>query len=85
MPRGIKNSSPVALSRYRQMRLTATQEYSGRVSYRLMAKGLDDAWSEHTVLVQDSLGHPLKPLLSTEDVVALMIEVLREQLLPGID
>lgn len=74
----------VNASRYRQVRLTLTQEISGRVSYSIYAKGLNEAWNEHQVLVRDSLQHdPI--LLSSEDVYACLIAVLREQLLPGID
>nr|CRY96785.1 hypothetical protein [uncultured prokaryote] len=74
----------VAASRYRQVRLTLTQETSGRVNYSIYAKGLNEAWNEHQVLVRDSVPHD-PPLLSSEDVYALLIHVLREQLLPGID
>lgn len=69
-------------SRYRQVRLTFTEERSGRASYSIYAKGLNQAWDEHQVIVRDSviLNHPL---LSTEDVIHALIGILREQLLPG--
>lgn len=73
-----------AASRYRQVRLTFTQESRGRLSYSIYAKGLNQAWDEHQVIVRDSLEWP-HPLLSTEDVLGALISVLREQLLPGVD
>lgn len=83
---GVNNGrGPVARSRYRQMRLTATQETSGRFSYAIYAKGLNQEWHEHQCLLRGSLEHTPLPLLSTEDVVAILIDLLREQLLPGID
>lgn len=84
MPRGTNGSSPVALSRYRQLRVTLTQEASGRVSYSVYAKRLNADWREQDCLLRDSLDAPPRPLLSTEDVVALLIDVLREQMLPGV-
>lgn len=72
---------PRALSRYRQVRLTFTQEIGGRCSYSIYAKGLQDGWNEHQVLVRDVVTINA-PLNSTEDVVAALIIVLEEQLLP---
>lgn len=82
-----KNSrgGPVAQSLYRQFRVTCTQEISGRVSYSIYAKGLNDTWKEQHCLVRDTLHSPPHALMSTEDVVIMLIGVLREQLLPGID
>ena len=41
-------------SRYRQVRLTATAEVSGRVSWALSAKALNAAWDEHAVILRGS-------------------------------
>lgn len=41
-------------SRYRQVRLTATAEVSGRVSWALSAKPLNAAWDEHAVILRGS-------------------------------
>ena len=41
-------------SRYRQVRLTATAEVSGRVSWVLSAKPLNAAWDEHAVILRGS-------------------------------
>lgn len=85
MPRGIDSNNPVARSRYRQVRLTFTQEASGRLSYAIYAKGLNDAWHEHQCLIRSSLEGSPHPLLSTEDVIHLLLDILRDQLLPGVD
>lgn len=76
-------SQRAASSRYRQVRLTFTQELSGRLSYAIYAKGLNQEWHEHQCLVRDSVDTPPWPLLTTEDVVRCLIVVLNEQLLPG--
>lgn len=73
----------VAASHYRQLRLTATHELSGDLSYRLFAKGLNDAWTERHLLVQDRMRWR-EPILSTEDAISASIALLKEQLLPGI-
>lgn len=75
----------VAASRYRQVRLTFTQERSGRLSYSIYAKGLNEAWDEHKCLVRDTAEPPVQPLVTTEDVVSYLLVILRDQLLPGID
>lgn len=41
-------------SKYRQVRLTATAEVSGRVSWALSAKPLNAAWDEHAVILRGS-------------------------------
>ena len=74
---------PVAQSLYRQFRLTCTQEIRGQVSYSIYAKGLHDAWKEQHCLVRDRLDVEPSALLTTEDVVRMLIDVLREQVLPG--
>ena len=77
------SEQPIAMSRYRQFRLTATQERSGVLSYSIYAKPLNARWDEHQVIVRDSVDVGFIPLLSTEDVVHALIAILREQLLPG--
>jgi len=74
---------PVAQSLYRQFRLTCTQEIRGQVSYSIYAKGLSDSWKEQHCLVRDQLRIEPTALLTTEDVVRVLIDVLREQVLPG--
>lgn len=78
-----RSATPVAKSIYRQYRLTATQESRGRFSYSIYAKGLNDAWKEQHCLVRDRLECTPSALLTTEDVVRMLIDVLREQVLPG--
>lgn len=80
-----RSSTPVARSIYRQLRITATQESKGQFSYSIYAKGLNDTWKEQHLLVRDRYDAPPWPLLTTEDVVAALIGILKEQLLPGID
>lgn len=77
------SEQPVAISRYRQFRLTATQERSGILAYSIYAKGLNQRWDEHQLLVRDRCDLGYVALLSTEDVVHALITILREQLLPG--
>lgn len=85
MPRGINNNSPVAQSRYRQFRLTVTQEASGDLSYSIYGKPFNAAWSEHQCLVRAKVETWPRALTSTEDVIGMLLDVLRDQLLPGID
>lgn len=72
----------MAQSRYRQVRLTFTQETTGRLSYSVYAKGLNMDWTEKQCLVRDQV-HLDAPLMTTEDVCHALIVILREQLLPG--
>lgn len=78
-------AAKVRASRYRQVRLTLTQEVSGRVSYSVYAKGLNEAWDEPKCLIRDSIDPVPRPLLTTEDVIEVLLAVLRDQVLPGID
>lgn len=71
-----------AQSRYRQLRLTATQEVSGRFSVSLYAKPLNSDWTEHTCLARYSLDVTAEPLRSTEDVIMALLVILEERLLP---
>lgn len=72
---------PAATSNYRQVRLTCTQEATGRVSYSVYAKGLNDAWQESQCLTRASVMGPHR-LESTEDVIQLLLNVLHDQQLP---
>lgn len=78
------NNGPIARSNYRQLRVTATLEYGGRLSYSVYAKPLNAAWSEQRCIVRDHLRWA-DPIVTPEDCILALIEVLREQLLPGID
>lgn len=80
-----RSSTPVARSIYRQYRLTATQESRGRFSYSIYAKGLNDDWRQQHLLVRDSMDALPFPVRTTEDVVRVLLDLLREQILPGID
>ena len=80
-----KNTQPVALSRYRQVRVTLTQELSGRVSYSVYAKPLNATWQEQHCMVRHAMDHAPVPLLTTEDVIGLLVTLLQQELLPGID
>ena len=77
------NQQPKARSLYRQVRLTATQSIDGSFAYSIYAKGLESSWDEHHLLVRDRLVTPPHPLATTDDVVHALIEILREQVLPG--
>lgn len=76
-------SQRIAQSRYRQLRVTLTHEVSGRVSYRVHAKALNSAWSEQNLIAQGA-SFEVGPILSTEDAIAVLIDLLRAELLPGI-
>lgn len=74
-----------AQSRYRQVRITLTEEAGGRIAARVMVKPLDADWTmRHTVWV-----HSWKQESSTDHWQDLVYAVLRqiagEDLLPGID
>lgn len=73
----------IALSRYRQLKVSLTHETSGQISYRVHAKGLTDSWSEHTLIAQGRADEVL-PINSTEDAINVLIDLLKENLLPGI-
>ena len=69
-------------SRYRQFKLTATQETSGALSYRVHAKPLNAAWDEHQLLATGSIQSTSEPIECTEDVIALLLDLLSDLLLP---
>lgn len=77
--------SRVSRSRYRQLRITATHEISGRFTYSVYAKGLNQEWNEHSCLARGAVDGTLLPLNSTEDVIAALLVVLEGYMLPGVD
>ncbi len=71
----------IATSRYRQVRLTCTQEVNGRVTYSVWVKPIKGNWNEGHCVVRDQVDkHPT--LDSLEDVYGLLIRLLAEQCLP---
>lgn len=79
----VSRGGPVAQSRYRQIRLTATQEISGRFSYALYAKALNAPWQEQQCLLRSYEDVPPCTLGTTEDVISALLIILEELLLPG--
>lgn len=77
-----KTKQGIAKSRYRQLRLTATHEVSGRFSVALYGKGLNADWREHDCLARYSIDGPARPLQSTEDVIQALLLILEDYLLP---
>lgn len=80
----VRNSA-VGSSRYRQLRVTATHEISGRFSYSVYAKPLNKEWHEQQCMARGSVDGTLLQLQSTEDVIAALITILEGYLLPGVD
>lgn len=80
----VRNSA-VGSSRYRQLRITATHEISGRFSYSVYAKPLNKEWHEQQCMARGSIDGTLLQLQSTEDVVAALITILEGYMLPGVD
>lgn len=70
-------------SNYRQVRLTITQESSGRLSFRIMGKPLNADWKEQHLMAQGTVPYE-RPILSSEDAMEATLRVIREQFLPGI-
>nr|CRY96737.1 hypothetical protein [uncultured prokaryote] len=70
-----------ARSLYRQVRLTATQEDSGRTSYSVYAKGLGQQWNERQCILRSSVQVPGR-LDTTEDVIWMLLRVLEDEVLP---
>lgn len=81
---GSRNLKGIAGSRYRQIRVQITHETTGMLSYSILAKGLNDDWRQQHVIVRDSLAWP-HPIESVDAAITAALEVLKEQLLPGID
>nr|CRY96607.1 hypothetical protein [uncultured prokaryote] len=78
-----QNVAGIAKSNYRQLRVTLTHELNGTASYRVYAKRLNDGWKEQHCIASGSVVHR-QPVTSTEDAVALLIDLLRQEMLPGI-
>lgn len=69
--------------RYRQFRLTCTQEASGRVSFSAYAKGIGDEWHERQCILRSSVQFGAR-LDTTEDVLCALMAVLEETMVPPI-
>ena len=71
-------------SRYRQVRLTATAEVSGRVSWALSAKPLNAAWDEHAVIRRGStmLDLIMEDETRVSDFTAVLLWYVLGDLLP---
>lgn len=72
------------MSRYRQLRLTATHEVGGSFSVSVYAKPLNHEWHEQQCILRTRVEYDQRALLSVEDVLGALIHILREQLLPGV-
>lgn len=79
----LNHQQGISVSRYRQLRLTATHETSGRLSFRVHAKPLNAAWNEHSLILQGA-SFSCGPLMTIEDVCHALIGLLEEEMLPGI-
>jgi hypothetical protein len=71
-----------AASRYRQVRITVTEEARGRVSVRVLAKPLTASWSiRHTVW--SHTWSPSRPTTHWSELVAeALYEVTTQRVLP---
>lgn len=67
-----------AVSRYKQVSITLTEEQGGLVTIRVRVKPLNEHWSEKTLIhrAQYRLGHPLEGM---DDVYALLLADLRRR------
>lgn len=74
---------PKAASRYKQVRLQFTEEAGGRVSASLYVKPLNAEWTQQHC-VQRWQRRLDRPLETFEDVMSLMVDLLEEDMLPGI-
>lgn len=73
-----------AMSQYRQVRLTYTEELGGRISYSVYVKPLGAAWTEQQCVLRDTV-RATAPCTSLEDVYSRLAQIVNEQRLPGID
>lgn len=73
---------PHAPNRYRQVRLTYTEEASGRLSVSLYVKPLGASWDETQCLFRWSVDD-LPPAPQVEDVVQRLVYVLQDAF-PGV-
>jgi len=76
-----RNYPGIGSSRYRQFRLTATHELSGRFTVSIYAKGLNQEWQERQCIMRGWSEGTSRPLESTEDVIMALIVLLEEQVL----
>lgn len=68
-----------ALSKYKQLRLTATETAGGKFDYRISVKPLRDPWSmRHTVFVDTIRLEPGTD--SLEDVLRVLVAMLSSHL-----
>lgn len=74
---------PKAASRYKQVRLQFTEEAGGRVSASLYVKPLNAEWTQQHC-IQRWQRRLSRPLDTFEDVMSLMVDLLEEDMLPGI-
>lgn len=74
-------SRAASASRYRQVRLTFTEQAGGVCSVRVMVKPVNVAWSERHTIVQESF-KIAEPLTSMADVYALLGAYLAQDTLP---
>lgn len=73
----------IAQSRYRQLRCTLTHETNGTLSYRVYAKPLNAGWSEQHLIAQGR-AQSVRPILSTEDAIGVLVDLLKQEMLPGL-
>lgn len=81
MPARVNREARRAESRYRQVRLTYTEEISGAMSYSIYVKPLNAGWQESQCIVRDRL-IGFEPAASREDVFRRLEALCKEQFLP---
>lgn len=79
----MSRNSPKAASRYKQVRLTFTEQAGGHLSVSLYVKPLNVAWSEHQC-VSRWTSQTTEPIETLEDAIGVLIGLLSEHTLPGI-
>lgn len=72
----------IGSSRYRQLRLTVTHETNGRFSVSVYGKALNQEWHERHCLSRFAVDGITAPLNSTEDVLAALLWVIEDNMLP---
>lgn len=76
---------------FRQIRVTATHELPtnrspwGRFSVQVLAKPLNEEWTQKHVILRRAVWAPTMPLESLEDVVIAVNSMLEELFLPAQD
>lgn len=76
-------TGPRALSRYKQVRLTFTEE-ARCVSYRVMVKPLEADWNMRQTIVHGTTDRPPGGIQSMEDALLMLITILEDQVLPPV-